>query len=56
MSTMLHRLIGEDIQLTTTLKPEIGQIKADPGQNRTSAPEPGCECPRCNAYRWQTYY
>ena len=32
MSTMLHRLIGEDIQLTTMLKPQIGQIKADPGQ------------------------
>jgi two-component system cell cycle sensor histidine kinase/response regulator CckA len=29
---MLQRLIGEDIDLITILKPCIGQIKADPGQ------------------------
>ncbi|HVE56048.1 MAG TPA: response regulator [Pyrinomonadaceae bacterium] len=29
---MLQRLIGEDIQLVSRLDPEIGQIKADPGQ------------------------
>ncbi len=29
---MLQRLIGEDIDLITILKPRIGQIKADPGQ------------------------
>lgn len=29
---MLQRLIGEDIQLTTTLNPQVGQVKVDPGQ------------------------
>lgn len=29
---MLRRLIGEDIDFVTVLKPSIGQIKADPGQ------------------------
>jgi PAS domain S-box-containing protein len=29
---MLQRVIGEDIQLTTTLNPKAGQVKIDPGQ------------------------
>ncbi|HKP60816.1 MAG TPA: ATP-binding protein [Polyangiales bacterium] len=29
---MLRRLVGEDIQLTTTLAPKLGRIQADPGQ------------------------
>ncbi len=29
---MLHRLIGEDIKLTTTLQPELWAVRADPGQ------------------------
>jgi len=29
---MLRRLIGEDVALTTVLAPDIGSIKADPGQ------------------------
>jgi signal transduction histidine kinase/CheY-like chemotaxis protein len=29
---MLSRLIGEDIELRTVLEPQIGNIKADPGQ------------------------
>jgi PAS domain S-box-containing protein len=29
---MLHRLIGEDIQLTTALHPQLGNVRADPGQ------------------------
>ncbi len=29
---MLHRVIGEDIQLSTKLSPDLGQVKADPGQ------------------------
>ncbi|HEU4401460.1 MAG TPA: PAS domain S-box protein [Candidatus Polarisedimenticolia bacterium] len=32
MDKMLRRLIGEDIDLVTVLKPEIGNVKADPGQ------------------------
>jgi signal transduction histidine kinase len=32
MDTMLQRLIGEDVDLLTLLKPSLGQIKADPGQ------------------------
>ena len=32
MKNMAQRLIGEDITLTTILKSELGQIKADPGQ------------------------
>jgi PAS domain S-box-containing protein len=29
---MLRRVIGEDIHLTTTLHPQLGSVKADPGQ------------------------
>ena len=29
---MLRRLIGEDIELATVLDPELGRVKADPGQ------------------------
>jgi CheY-like chemotaxis protein len=29
---MLHRLIGEDIELSTTLEPELGYVEADAGQ------------------------
>ena len=29
---MLRRLIGEDLSLTTVLAPELGRVKADPGQ------------------------
>lgn len=32
VDNMLRRLIGEDIDLITLLKPDLGQIKADPGQ------------------------
>jgi two-component system cell cycle sensor histidine kinase/response regulator CckA len=32
MEKMLHRIIGEHIELQTILEPEIGSIKADPGQ------------------------
>jgi PAS domain S-box-containing protein len=30
--TMLRRLIGEDVALTTRLDPDLGHVKADPGQ------------------------
>ncbi len=32
MEKMLRRLIGEDIELCTMFDPEIGHVKADPGQ------------------------
>jgi PAS domain S-box-containing protein len=32
MKKMLHRLIGEDIELATVLDPTLDNIKADPGQ------------------------
>lgn len=32
MHTMLSRLIGEDILLSTSLAPDLGRINADPGQ------------------------
>jgi two-component system cell cycle sensor histidine kinase/response regulator CckA len=32
LEKMLHRVIGEDIELRTMLEPEIGSVKADPGQ------------------------
>lgn len=32
MDAMLQRLIGEDMDLVTILKPALGQIKGDPGQ------------------------
>ncbi|HEX7672416.1 MAG TPA: PAS domain S-box protein [Polyangiaceae bacterium] len=32
METMLRRLIGEDVRLTSTLSSEIGCVKADPSQ------------------------
>jgi PAS domain S-box-containing protein len=32
MERMLRRLIGEDVELATRLEPELGQVRADPGQ------------------------
>ncbi len=32
LSKMLHRLIGEDIELTVKSNPNLGHVKADPGQ------------------------
>jgi two-component system cell cycle sensor histidine kinase/response regulator CckA len=32
MTKMLHRVIGEDIRLALALAPELGRVKADPGQ------------------------
>ena len=29
---MLHRLIGEDVELAVALKPDLGRVKVDPGQ------------------------
>lgn len=32
LETMLRRLIGENIELTTMLEPQLGRVKTDPGQ------------------------
>ena len=32
IETLLHRLIGEHIELVTLLEPELGQVQADPSQ------------------------
>jgi signal transduction histidine kinase/CheY-like chemotaxis protein len=32
LGPMLRRLLGEDVQLTTTLAPDLGPVRADPGQ------------------------
>src|SRR5262249_53299398 len=32
LSSMLQRLIGEDIDLRLVLRPEVGRVNADPGQ------------------------
>jgi two-component system cell cycle sensor histidine kinase/response regulator CckA len=32
MEKMLRRLIGEDVELTTNLDPELGKVRTDPGQ------------------------
>ncbi len=32
LSTMLQRLIGEDVELRLVLKPDVGRVSADPGQ------------------------
>ncbi|HEX4119904.1 MAG TPA: response regulator [Verrucomicrobiae bacterium] len=32
MEKMLRRLIGEDVELSTSFEPSIGNVKADPGQ------------------------
>jgi two-component system, cell cycle sensor histidine kinase and response regulator CckA len=32
LEKMLHRVIGEDIELRAMLEPEVGSVKADPGQ------------------------
>ena len=32
MQTMLHRIIGEDIELVISLSPSLGRVRADPGQ------------------------
>ncbi len=32
MTAMIRRLIGEDVKLTTSAAPDLGRVKADPGQ------------------------
>jgi len=34
---LLKRLIGEDIQLTSVLAPDLGVVKADPGRSSRSS-------------------
>jgi two-component system, cell cycle sensor histidine kinase and response regulator CckA len=37
METMLRRLIGEDVRLTSTLSSEIGRVKATPRRSNRSS-------------------
>ena len=32
MDKLLRRVIGEDVDLETSLQPKLGSVKADPGQ------------------------
>ena len=49
VSTMLRRLIGEDVDLLLTPGPSAGRVNADPGPARAGADEPGRERARRDA-------
>ena len=51
LSTMLRRLIGEDIDLQLTLREDLGRVECRPGTDRTGDDEPGGERPRRHAAR-----
>jgi len=46
---MLKRLIGENIEFSTSLAEDLGSISADSGQIGADHRQPGRERPRCNA-------
>ena len=49
---MLRRIIRENIELRTVLAPDLGNIKADPGQVEQVIMESCRECPRRYPGRW----
>jgi PAS domain S-box-containing protein len=56
LEQLLRRLLGEDIQLETTLDAGVGTIKADPVAGGASADESGGERARRNAGRREAHH
>ena len=55
LEKMLRRLIGEHIDLEIVAGPDLGAVKADPGQIRPDHHEPGGQRPGCHAHGRPAY-